>query len=362
MESSGILQFVVAPLVCMLKVCGAYVELNSENITSTKKRCHIAYCILINVFCWADFLRMLSAYSIESVLSSRFMSMCTMTLSSGILVIYLTISLKILTRKLRSVFTSFLDYEKKHGLNVNAQNLRKRIITILIIMTIWSFISPFGLVVMIHFDLISRDTIIVSSFHPFQYFQNEVFIPLAFVMQTRFIIVNMFYISLIGIYIVIITFLKAEYAIVEKYFANTLIGKEDISDCGESGQEVENARLRHGDITQVLLSSNSILQHAAAMQYGIALPVSVMVLYGLIHGKMSPDDFSVLLALILCNVGLMFYITYQAGLLNEQVSTGHYNRCIINLDVLPMFRLNRLACIMVIPHTKKSKYGLYNTF
>ena len=55
------------------------------------------------------------------------------------------------------------------------------------------------------------------------------------------------------------------------------------------------------------------------MQFGISIPVSVMILYGLIHGKAAPGDFSLLLVMILSSIVFMFYISLLAGQLNGQV-------------------------------------------
>ena len=321
MENHGKLPFVLGPILFVFKICGGYVDLGSGVTWTTRNKVHLAYCILINVFCWIDSFIFLSAFSIENVLSSKFMTMCTMAVIYLGLVLYLTISLRVSTTNLPSVLQKFEEYESKYGLEINSRRLRKRVVVVFVFLFMCSLTISFAMVFAVQADLVAQDSVIVNSWTPFQYFSDDVLIPLAIIIQIRVIIVSLFINCSIGVYAVIISFLKSEYKSVEKYVVDSIYGKGRICCEGTDFEykTIEKARLRHAHITHLLSSSNTILQHTAAMQFGISIPVSVMILYGLIHGKAAPGDFSLLLVMILSSIVFMFYISILAGQLNGQV-------------------------------------------
>ena len=291
-ENNGKLRFVLGPILFVLKVCGGYVELGLGEIWNTMNKVHLVYCIIINFVCWIDSFRFLSAFSIENILSSKFMTMCTLAVIYFGLVLYLTIWLKVSTANLPFVLKKFKEYESKYGLEINSCRLRRRIIVVFVFLFMFSLTSSFAMVFAIRTDFVSHDSVIVSSWHPFQYSPENVFIPMAILIQIRVIIVSLFLNCSIGVYVVIISFLRCEYRSVEKYVVQSIYGR-GIFCCEGTDfeyQTIERARLRHAHITHLLCSSNSILQHTAALQFGISIPVSVMILYGLIHGKAAPGD------------------------------------------------------------------------
>ena len=309
MDNVGKLSYVLGPIIFVLKICGSYVEISGTEKLTTRNKVHIAYCVFVNVFCWADTLRFLTALSVKNVLSSRFMAMTTIALSQVVTVVYMTILLTVLTRNLPSLIKKFDEYESKYGLACNSDRLRKRVVFLLAFIFIATFVAPIFTIVFVLNEWVSRDSVVISSLHPFQHFPNYVFIPMALVIQLRAVVVSLISTSIAGIFLVVLSFLKTEYGIIENYFERF------------DQDNIEYARLRHGHVTQILCAANTILQHCAAMQYGVAIPASVMILYGLIHGKMKPEDFSMLLYLIVLSLVIMFYFTFRAAEVNIRVST-----------------------------------------
>ena len=308
MENVGKLSYVLGPIIFVLKVCGSYVEISDTGRVTARTKVHMAYCILINVLCWADVLRFLSAFSIKSVLSTKFMAMTTVALTLVVNVVYMPIYLRVLTRNLPSLIMKFDEYESRYGLTCDPDRLRKRVSFVLAFIFIVTCGGTTLTIVCVINEWVSRDSIVISCLNPFQNFPDYVFIPMTIVIQLRVLIMGLVGTSVAGIYLVILSFLKTEYVIIEKCFERF------------DHHDLEYSRLRHGNVTQILCAANTILQHCAALQYGISIPASVMILYGLIYGKMAPEDFLLLLYLIALSLIMTFYITYRAAEVNIRVS------------------------------------------
>ena len=134
---------------------------------------------------------------------------------------------RVSSTNLPSVLQKFEEYESKYGLGINSRRLRRRVVVVFVFLFMCSLTTSFAMVFAVQADLVAHDSVIVNSWTPFQYFPDDILIPLAILIQIRVIIVSLFINCSIGVYAVIISFLKSEYKSVESMLWTLYMEKEE---------------------------------------------------------------------------------------------------------------------------------------
>ena len=319
-EYENILQFLLKNIVLILKVCGAYVERGRKNKCRSRYVVHVAYCIAICFIVWMDNLRFLSILlSKEKV--DRYMAMGVYAIIYFSKSFFLVYCLRILSKNLPGIYEAFKLYQSKYGLHIRWRKW-KLYLNILMSSLLLTYVTLLTVVVVvIKMELLSPRAVVIKLINPIDQKNNFLFTFMAILFAVKALFIFIFHHCMYIIFFVICRMISNEYRKLKEDLKDHDFNEDGNNLDTETKYVVEDFRKRHHAITSLVQISNGVLQHVAAMQYCITIPVTCMVLYGLIYGRLLNDDVVALAGDVIIHFVLMTHLTFTASTLNKEVFT-----------------------------------------
>ncbi|KAK3587155.1 hypothetical protein CHS0354_006799 [Potamilus streckersoni] len=338
-NEKGSIHNVYKPIEYVLRFCGIYLF---EKMKTTTHCLHTLYCACVLILQWFDVVRMLVSVFIETVSSGSFVSIFTFVIHFMSTLYTITVALFVFRTHHQNLITLLNEYFKKHATNVNFKKTAKRmtvVMTILVIVTL--SIVILGIVVSLT-NLLPDAAAFTKQFVP-----NGLYVQTGTVGYVILIILIGFARALstlgtftiyIYYYLTIFIFWK-EYQDIQRQVEGSLKhGNDDVSKLEEN---LEGLRIRHDDLSRIIIKFNDILVHFISIIYMSASPTSAFLIYGLFNGQLNVGDASVFIWSLTTNNLQMVIMTIVGAILNAKAHE-------------PMYHLHRIQILKISDKTFQS--------
>jgi hypothetical protein len=298
----------------ILKLFGVFIECHGEKFKLTRKTVGK---LILNAISMISMVSNVTRMMIGFANHGRFSDKLMGRMIFAVLYISVTFTFPCFivtnTRNLPAIQSEFLKFQKEFGFAADLRKMKRIIRAVVVVMVV---ISPFYIlfiVLLAYFRIFDETGLLISRLLPFDYNDGYVF-DLVSLGDT---VITVMCILIIGseeiIAIALLLVIIKEFQEVNRKIC---IAKEDD---GISALKLQQLRHYHHEVTELLQTANSIIQHYVFFIYMMVIPGLCFAIYGIVYGNLGVHDIIYLVSILISYLLGMILLTGIGAKVNSEV-------------------------------------------